>query len=186
MKNEYSNHAMICFYVPEPMNEVVSMPGGMKPDELHLTLAYLGKLNELPPKQRIIEALSQFINEPDVYALDGVLNGVARFNDKNDTDKEAFVLLYDSPKLPEFRQTLVDMLDINRVPYSQKHGFIPHITMMYLPISVPSPQVQIRPFPLNFSTVYLTYGDEKIAFNLREKPEPKKPSFSVNMSSLSG
>lgn len=165
---EQMKGAIICFTVPGELKPLITMDGGET--DLHLTLAYLGDTDDVP-RDKVIKAIESFAMMPGVKSIDGTLDGLARFNKDND-GREAVVVLYDSPELPDFRQTLVYTLESHGITVAKEHGFIPHIAVAYLPRAVPTPNIQVRRLKFSFDSVSLWFGDsERVSIPLEQRKE---------------
>lgn len=104
----------------------LAVPDGLKPDVLHITLAYLGELSD-PDMYRLTQAVAEFAacNMP----ASGEVGGSALF-DQGDNNF-ACVALVDSLDLAELREDLCEWLTDRGFDVSDKHGFIPHVTRSY-------------------------------------------------------
>lgn len=131
--------AMIAFYPsPEMALALHTALGGytdlVAPTEMHLTLAYLGEIADLEAQGITQEKVLGVLNglgevlEP----VEGVISGTGRFLNTHLEDKDAIVLLVDSPQLPDTRMVITNELTAQGIPYAQNHGFTPHITVMYV------------------------------------------------------
>jgi len=164
------NSAMIALRIPDVLRDELQkeypiMSDDVK-DDLHITLAYLGDYRTLDMK-RVDYALADFTE--NAKPIKTKLQGVARFVSENDTDP--IVALFDSPEFPAFRQSLTDALDQHGIPYHREHGFIPHMTLAYLPKDDKT-QVDVgQLLEMNFSDVHLVIGGQWIAFALGEEYE---------------
>lgn len=131
--------AMIAFYPsPEMALALHTALGGytdlVAPTEMHLTLAYLGEIAELEAQgisqEKVLGVLNDLVGV--LKPVEGVISGTGRFMNTHLEDKDAIVLLVDSPQLPDTRAVLTNELTAQGIPYAQNHGFTPHITVMYL------------------------------------------------------
>lgn len=122
--------------------------------ELHITLVYLGD-NRTLDKVDIIRAVSEL----GMYQspIKGTLQGLARFINGQDVDP--LVVTFDSPQMPKLYSMLCGVLENYRVPYHKEHGFIPHMTLAYIPKDSEIPIETIEPIEINFSDVYYVDGN---------------------------
>jgi len=147
---------------------VAGLDGVTEPEEdLHITLAYLGDSSETnlaSNKQRLVDALKLWAVEQG-KPLKGTINGLGRFFNTEEGDTNAVYVAPDVPGLPELRQSLITTIEASGIDYNQEHGFTPHMTVAYVPIAEPTPD--IRPdVPVQFSQVTLAWGDEQLVFPL--------------------
>lgn len=140
---------MIAFAIPESIGQKLlaavegKLPEGAelsRLDQLHLTLAFLGRTDEITiSRDAILAALKVFA--ADTRYLIGTIGGIGRMNKIENSGKAALYTLFDSPELPSFREELIETLRaVGAVP-SEEHGFVPHITLAYVPAdatSIPS------------------------------------------------
>lgn len=168
--------AMIAFYPsPEMALALHTALGGytdlVAPTEMHMTLAYLGEIAELEAQgitqEKVLGVLNDLVGV--LKPVEGVISGTGRFMNTHLEDKDAIVLLVDSPQLPDTRAVITNELTAQGIPYAQNHGFTPHITVMYLnkgdaahylpPVSA-----------IVFNSVTLTWGEQRTDVSLT-KPD---------------
>jgi hypothetical protein len=90
--------------------------------------------------------------------IKGTLQGLARF--VNGTERDPLVVTFDSPQMPRLYTGLAGCLDGYHIPYHKEHGFIPHMTLAYIPAEAEMPIDSIEPIEINFSEIYLVDGNE--------------------------
>lgn len=175
--------AMIALY-PSPEQALeLAIPGGEHPDELHVTLAYLGQLGaELADEdeQRIIQAVTQWARSQP--AITATVSGVGFF----DQDPPVTYASIDAWALPSARQRLVETLDGAAVRHAQEHGFTPHMTIAYeqaldyrpARLAMHFHEVHVR-FAGRNTIIPLQGGAERVQVNEPEAakaiPEPAAP-----------
>jgi SPP1 gp7 family putative phage head morphogenesis protein len=141
------------------------------PSDLHITLAYLGKVDDARLNRDQLEAtLQDFVNSRDDGPIEGVVGGVGRFNHDEGDGTNALYASYDCPELPALRQALVDALDAAGVGLGNTHGFTPHITLAYVPADMPTPDLRLPQIPVTFDRLTLAWGDERIDIALPGVP----------------
>lgn len=158
-------HTGICvaFWLDDADARAMAVEGCEPPDQLHMTLAYLGKTtDETIDREALESTLKDFAGTHD--AVSAWIAGEGVFHTPNDGD--AIVALIDAPGLPTWRQDLVVALEAAGLPVSNDHGFTPHITLAYvepgedLDIAIPAD------YKLNWDTFTLAWGSERITFKL--------------------
>lgn len=110
--------------------EELAVDGGLAPEELHLTLAYMGDAAECDAD--LITAVCKIFTVTYGYGLEleGEVCGVGRFIGEEDQD--CVVALVDCDELKWFRERICEMLcQVGQYPVGD-HGYIPHITLAYV------------------------------------------------------
>lgn len=139
------------------------------PEDMHITLAYIGEITAIEDNREAIEAaLQSFVStSPN---LEGAIRGVGRFNASDTSDgQDVIYASFDSPDLPEFRQGLVEAIEGTGVEISRAHGFTPHITLAYVDKKTAMPNLVLGNIPLRFDEIVLAWGDERKAFKLKQE-----------------
>lgn len=146
-------------------------------NELHITLVYLGD-NRTIDKMDVMRAVSDF----GMYQspIKGTLQGLARFINGQEVDP--LVVTFDSHQMPGVYNTLCNVLDNYHVPFHKDHGFIPHMTLAYIPSDADMPIDTIEPIEINFSEVYYVDGNvwlpvELTGYDNKAKPAKWQPSI---------
>jgi 2'-5' RNA ligase len=157
---------MVAFYLPPLAASQLARPGGELPEELHLTLAYLGDTSDLDPSARILidKILADFASYQS--PIGGEVSGIGLFNTPEGGETNAFYASFDSPRLAKFRAAIVDQLRWADVEVVSNHGFTPHITLAYIPKGKPLPAVELPALPVVFESVWLSWGDERTEYPL--------------------
>lgn len=156
-KAEQQTGAMVALYPSNEVAQTLAQPGGEPPEELHLTLAFLGAADDLH---------GDLVNLATVVAgcaaslppLTGEIAGIGHF-----TAGPAPVTYAspDVPGLPEFQQCVCEALDGAGFPPSSDHGYIPHITLAYDQI-----EPQVPNLALAFNALSLVVAGERLDFPL--------------------
>ena len=112
--------------------ESLAVDGGDLPEQLHLTLAYLGEAVDWTPDARA--ALTTAVGGLLGGAIgDGRVFGHARFNPGDPDRDECSVYLVESPGAREMQAAVADVLaatgGLPALP--EQHAFVPHITAGY-------------------------------------------------------
>lgn len=130
---------MVAIYIPADVARLIAVDGGEKPEDMHLTLAYVPGVGDDP---EFFEAMCQAVKEvADVWApVAGVVGGVGRFNASLQSDwKGVYYASVDAPGLTALREVVVDQLRDRDINISDKHGFTPHVTLKYIDKDAPIP-----------------------------------------------
>lgn len=154
--DDHSHDVMIALPVPASTARALAAHDGVteQPEDMHVTLAYLGPTEYCPPHEKLLETVRNWA--AGTPSLRGLISGGGMFT-AND-DGPVAVALPDLPDLPRHRQHLVDMLRAGGVTrVDSEHGFTPHITLSYDANAMIHPQN----LALNFPRVALYYGDER-------------------------
>ena len=161
---------MVALYPSPDVAAALAHDGGEDPDELHITLAYLGKAAGIGDTEKLKSAVAGFA--ASTAPLTGEVSGLGRFTAGPEPCTYASV---DSPALPTARQRLVDLLDRAGFPPSQLHGFTPHITLAYDESGL-TPPASVEHHQLRFGTVVLQVGSEQTVYPLTgvQKAEPER------------
>lgn len=151
---------MIAFYIPPEVGEQLLIPGGEKLDDLHLTLAYLGDAEELEDIERLKRCVAEYAARQ--YRIAGVIGGILRFSKVNADNTQAFCATFDSPDLPAFRNGLIsDLVWRADIDEPRDYGFIPHVTLAYIPPTAAIPFPSLPVIPCTFDTLSLVIAGER-------------------------
>jgi len=168
-----TDSVMVAFYLEAADAARLALPASSLPDdaevvppqELHVTLAYLGTTADVEQRisqQDLIEKVASFTRFRPLMLAE--VQGLGRFVAKEEGKKEAVYLSVSSPGLSEFRQNLADLLG-DAMP-KESYGYTPHVTLAYLPKGV---QAEI-PMPeretLSFHHVAIAWGGKVTMFRL--------------------
>lgn len=137
----------------------LDIPGAEPAEDLHITLCYLGKQEDLGP-ERISAAISVVENfTKDLESLGGKIGGIGRFSGSPSSDgKDVFYLSVNVPYLESLYIELVKALDEAGVGYQPTHGFTPHITLAYIDRDGSLPLQRIEQEALTIDSLTVTIG----------------------------
>jgi 2'-5' RNA ligase len=150
--------AMVALYPPTHVAERLALSGGEPPEQLHVTLAYLGKaarLRELGRLRSVVAGCAAAMPP-----LTGVISGLGLFTAG---EKPVTYASVDVPGLPERREALVAALRASGYPVSGEHGFTPHITLAYADRRA----IDVATLPVTFRGLTLAVAGQRWNFPLR-------------------
>lgn len=122
----------VAVVLPLPVAVAVEMAalGGERPEDLHLTLAYLGPDATTDLLARVRTTVTAWA--ASTAPLAAMLGGIGRFFAARD-ELDPVYLSVDAPCLSVAREALVRGLSAAGVKVSKEHGFVPHVTLAYVP-----------------------------------------------------
>lgn len=179
--------AMVALFLPATYARkyALSAPGAVDPSEMHITLAYLGKADQITPYQ--IDKIHEFMELVSEHhpPLTGTINGCGRFCNGDD-DGDPFIIIPDLPDLPNLRELIVLWLRGNDIPVGHDHGFTPHITLTYLPHAEYNPFDRLDRAPVSFPVISLVLAGERYDYPLNGGMETKADLDTLVSKHLSG
>lgn len=174
---DFTDGVMVALPIDDGVAQQLSVPGGLDPSDMHVTLAYLGDRGDVPVDADTLASLvSDWAGQQRPFA--GEISGPATFEGTDNADNPVQVALVDCPDLPALRQSLVDHLQANGVDPVATHGYTPHITRQYGPQDLGN---GIGGTPLSFDAVSVHHGTDRAdiplggvtaAFNPSEARDP--------------
>jgi len=153
---------MVAFFVPRDEAEMLALDEGQAPERLHITLAYLGEVDQIENLDKLPAVLAQWAEAQD--PVTGHIGGVGLFNKREEDGTQAFYASYDSPEIQPLRADLVDHLESHGYGLASEHGFTPHITLAY--VSEDPPTTTVDPVEIGFTEVTLSIGDAQRSYIL--------------------
>jgi len=163
--SEVQTGVMIAFMLPPEAADLLAWkrPDAEKPEDLHITLAYLGDTTKLEYSEKaMLDCLSRFVSQ--VAPVSGNVNGYGRFAGEHGVSP--VYANFDAPGLPDFRQKLVTYLAYDGIEVVSNHGYTPHITLAYIPQNDPTPTLNIPDLNITFGEVVLAWGNNRTAIPL--------------------
>lgn len=164
---DYTSHAMVALYPPEAFAARFAIPGGLEPDKLHVTMAYLGLAGDVD-KEAVLRALRSL---PQREPFTASISGHARFTGG---EEDVLVALVDSPHIEKLRIDLLAALKRQGITVPADHGFTPHMTLAYMDAQAMTPVFRLEPEGVEFGAVWLKHAKDKTAFLFGE-PEDSLP-----------
>ena len=164
----------VAVVLPLPAAVAVEMAatGGERPEDLHLTLAYVcpsdGAPLDLLATLRAVVATWAASTAP----MAATLGGIGRFFASGD-ELDPVYLSVDAPCLSNAREALVRGLSAAGVKVSKEHGFVPHVTLAYV---LQTTGITLSNNPnqpnttLTFTEVAVWSGDARESFPLGGTP----------------
>jgi len=163
---------MIAFYLrPDDAQALAlaSAPDGvevMSANELHVTLAYLGKVDEMQIEESWLLEMASYIAR-DTVVVSTELNGHGRFlNAEQNDGMEPVFAICQSEQLYRFRKRVVEFLEDFDSESERYHVYLPHITLAYAPPGVEVPSTLARR-ALVFDALAVSWGDRTVTFPLQ-------------------
>jgi 2'-5' RNA ligase len=166
---ENSTGVMVAFFPPDDMASDLALDdeSAEDPSELHVTLAYLGRVDALSgeDQQRLRKLVEGFAHS--AAPVDGLISGYGVFAPPSSPGAEDVTpvtyLSVDCPDLPAFRQRLVETLQAAGFAVAMNHGFTPHMTLAYGDMSG---QCEPNSQEIEFDEISLVIGNERIDYPL--------------------
>lgn len=154
-----ANHdgVMVAFFLPPDQAASHALEGGEPAESLHLTLAYLGSMDEVPGgAQDLLRVVGEWAQ--GIAPVSGEISGSGVFVNG---EKPVTHLSVDCSDLPAVRQSLIEHLEANGYSPRKDHGFDPHITLAYDDVPV-----EVSAEPVHFNDVVVSFGPTDMAVPL--------------------
>lgn len=135
-------HGVMVAFVPDTkIAKTLALPGGDSHEQLHLTLAYFGKEDDLTKAEKncLKNLVHRLINLIDNFELTGRISGLGFFENPDSTQE----CLYASVDIPGLNSVYHWVLAESRrkgLPMRGDHGFTAHITLKYQPVGTSRPK----------------------------------------------
>ncbi len=168
MASEVQTGAMIALIPTDADARQLSVAGGLPPDELHCTLAYLGKADEYSADTRVrVEIMVR-----ELVAFFGVIRGdgfaISAFNPKNPDKDPCIVIGLSGEQIGSIQRGVEDLL--GNLPPGLKppahKPFIPHVTLAYTSDISKIVQWANRVGPITFDRVRVAWAGKNVDFPL--------------------
>lgn len=177
VNNEHAG-AMVAFFLQEADAQALAalvgeLPAGSRavpPNEMHVTLAYLGDATALEQdgkdQGRALQWMMHFAQNHTL--VQARINGLARFLQVQEDGTQALVVLVDAPMLEHWRHELLEMLSYGaELEAAKTHAFTAHITLAYIPANAPMPALALTEMNLSFPNIALAWRGQVTAFALQ-------------------
>jgi broad specificity phosphatase PhoE/2'-5' RNA ligase/cation transport regulator ChaB len=153
------NGVMVAFCLDPATAEKLAIKGGEAPDQMHVTIAYLGKLVDLDmSKVGALEGLLQGFAEEHA-PVEATLGGPARFNATAHSDNmDVLIATVESKEIQEFRECLVERIGESGINVVSNFGYTPHVSLAYIKPGADLPVQRIEPIFITFDRITLCIG----------------------------
>lgn len=161
------NGIMIAWFPPAGLSDRLAQDGGELPEELHVTLAYLGKQTALMDDQ--VQLLKDTVEEycARFAPLHGTLGGNGRFPaTPSSDDKDVLIKMMDVTLLEKFREGLVEELGAKGISVVRNHGYTPHMTLAYVDPEWEGECTHPDTEDIVIDALTVAVGDERIVYPL--------------------
>jgi HK97 family phage prohead protease len=164
---EHTGVMVAVFPSPEAA-EQIAVRGGEKPEDLHVTLAYLGNItDDAGDGTTLDDAASRILAAAQIAAathapLTGKVGGIGKFPDTG--DGVPVWAPVDVVGLNALRESVVTALTDAGLPVKTDHGFTPHMTLGYnLDMALIAP---VDDVPVTFDSIVVALGGARTEVRL--------------------
>lgn len=176
---DFSDDGMIALYPPLDVAQALAVDGGLPPEEMHVTVAYLGDIADIDVD--VLREVVAQLAERQPFTVQ--LAGHARFTGG---DKDVIVALADSPDLEDLRRDTLDALHERGIEIPRDHGYTSHCTLIYLDPDDEAPLDRLDAQPVEFTTLAAVHGTDRTDFTLAHPiAAPAREAFAAGWA-LSG
>lgn len=149
---------MICLYPPEDVAKKFAVEGGEPVENMHVTLGFLGKKNELPDD--VMELAEKACKKVAAKhsKLDGNIGGIGRWAAGKDGD--CIYASVDVPGSNELRADLCAALEEEGIPPKSNHGWSAHMTIQYVDPDKVVAVNHVEPVKVSFDSIWVVSGDK--------------------------
>ncbi|MGV8972199.1 MAG: zeta toxin family protein [Rhodoglobus sp.] len=150
VNSEFADGIMVALYPDDATAATLTVPGGLPVTDLHVTLAYLGKIEEYEPVDlddlfNLVQGLAA-----DIKPLTGTVNGVGKFIATDPEQGDPVYANVDVPGLENVRGLITAAIDGDGFEVSATHGFTPHMTLRYDKGDAALPKVAVHDVMFDF------------------------------------
>lgn len=163
VKEKHSG-VMIGFYLePEDAKKLVlkdeSIGKILSPEELHISVVYIGDKKDLDPKLKSLLKKAIEVNAKIYTPFKVSISGLGIFNNKGDDGTYPLYASVDAFELIDCRQNTTNILEALGIDYAKEHGFTPHITLAYVK-NVKIPDIKIPQIKATIKKITLAWAGE--------------------------
>jgi 2'-5' RNA ligase len=179
IKNANHSGVMVALRVPLAAAKRIALPKGEAPEDLHVTLAYLGDANVIDPDKRadLVERLKRIAETTEPIC--GTICGYGRFRNPGPTGddpkdpsvaEDILWVGFDAPDLPELRHRVVQACHDAALPPAGEHGFTPHITLAYV-AEGEGEDTMPKPTEVEIKNLSFVFGTTEMQIALKGSPK---------------
>lgn len=151
--------AMVAIYPPTEVAAALA-PFGTEPvEQLHITLAYFGKIAELQHSiDEYVDAVARAVES--VKPIAARVSGMGTFRlEGDDAGTEATYASIDAPGVNALYERIAGTLRFNELEFATNHGFTPHLTLAYHEVDAgPTQMPPALSWPI--TEVHVVWGDD--------------------------
>lgn len=179
-QDEYGG-VMVAWFPPAEQAEQIAARDGVtvEANQLHVTLAYLGKADDMSDEQiaALILVMNEFAQESE--PMSGTLGGVGIFNASESSDgQDVLYANVDVPGLSRFRNILTSRLR-GYADISENHDYAPHMTLGYIEPGTERTLPEWETLDIEVDSLTLTVGDKRHSYALDGLPNMAARSHEV-------
>jgi hypothetical protein len=161
--SEYNDSVCVMLAV----DGVEPWPGGLKKEDLHVTLAWYDKADDYDmPQVEMWERLKKIADKYEVFPVR--LNGITRFAaDEGSKLGDPIVVNADAKEIESLRNDVIKECG----PHKSDHGYSPHMTLAFIDVDDPMPVQRYEVKGATITGIILSYGkfQETIPFRKAAK-----------------
>lgn len=165
IRKDADGSLIVAWWLPGDLASALAIPGGVAPEDMHLTLLYLGDVGEYDA-DAVLAVCKLFTMRHGPLA--GAVGGMGTF--VGSADEDIVVALADVPDLAWLRRCLLDDLACHAslyVPEETGHGFIPHITLAYTPKGQATVSSLTESVPFQIDNLTVAAGNLRVGFAMQ-------------------
>lgn len=158
---DFSGSAMLALYPDAETVKALALPGGLEPDDIHVTVVYVGEAADVDPVA--LKTVAQQLSRRG--AITAQVSGAARFVGG---EKDVLVALIDSPDLENLRRDALDRCGAQGITVPREHGYCAHATRAYVdPAAADAPE-RLEPRTVSFAAISAVHGNERTDYPLED------------------